>query len=232
MEFKRQEHRTIAEALSLLDRDLFLDSQCWFAGGTAIVMLLGEYRLSLDVDFLCADADGYRRLRGAAVEKGLPAFFGPPVSPIREFRADQYGIRTVFGINGQQIRFEIVREARIHLAGALHAGLNVPVLAVEDMFTEKLLANADRCQDRAVAYRDAFDLGMLLGAYGAFPDASVVKAEQAYGADIGRKMLWVTGKLADAAELRRAAEVLQMDPELAIAAIDRLRAEAARLWQI
>ena len=95
MEFKRQEHRTIAEALSLLDRDLFLDSQCWFAGGTAIVMLLGEYRLSLDVDFLCADADGYRRLRGAAVEKGLPAFFGPPVSPIREFRADQYGIRTV-----------------------------------------------------------------------------------------------------------------------------------------
>jgi hypothetical protein len=195
-------------------------------------MLLGEYRLSLDVDFLCSDADGYRRLRGAAVEKGLPAFFSPPVLPIRDFRADQYGIRTVFGINDQQIRFEIVREARIALNGALHPGLNVPVLAVEDMFAEKLLANADRCQDRAVAYRDALDLGMLLGAYGACPETSIAKTEQAYGADIGRKMRWVTGKLADVAELRHAANVLQMDPELAIAAIDRLRAETARIWPV
>ena len=34
-----------------------------FAGGTFCSMMCGEYRRSDDVDFLCADPDGYRNLR-------------------------------------------------------------------------------------------------------------------------------------------------------------------------
>jgi len=52
-EFKRPEHRIIAETLGLMDRDFLTTNQCWFGGGTAIVMKFGEYRRSLDVDFLC-----------------------------------------------------------------------------------------------------------------------------------------------------------------------------------
>ena len=230
MEFKRQEHRTIAEALTLMDSALLTESKCWFAGGTAIVMLLGEYRLSLDVDFLCADADGYRTLRAAAVEHGLAAFFAPPVTPLRDFRVDQYGIRTAIALNGQTVRFEIVREGRITLDGSLRSGLHVPVLATDDMFAEKLLANADRCQDRAVAYRDAFDLGMLLTRHEHIPVAAIAKAEHAYGADIARKIVWVVNKLSDRQETLQAAASLQMDGDLALTAIDLLRLEAIRIW--
>ncbi|ACI54100.1 Domain of unknown function DUF1814 [Rhizobium leguminosarum bv. trifolii WSM2304] len=230
MEFRRPEHRTIAAALRLMQGDFFLANKCWFAGGTAIVMHLDEYRLSLDVDFLCADGEGYRILRMAAVESGVGAFFGEPVTTLREFRTDQYGVRTVLTLEGQPIRFEIVREARIALEGAFDSRLNVPTLSLPDMFAEKLLANADRCQDRAVAYRDAIDLGMLLTRYVEIPAVAVVKATEAYGQDIERKIGWVLARLNDETELRHAASILQMDGDLALQAIAALRGEAQRLW--
>ncbi|WP_246505868.1 hypothetical protein [Mesorhizobium silamurunense] len=68
-EFRKPEHRIMAEALGLMDRDFL----------TAIVMKLGEYRRSLDLDFLCADADGYRELRTRASELGVGGFFPEPV---------------------------------------------------------------------------------------------------------------------------------------------------------
>ncbi|MBY5518642.1 nucleotidyl transferase AbiEii/AbiGii toxin family protein [Rhizobium leguminosarum] len=224
MEFRRPEHRTIAAALRLMETDFLLTNKCWFAGGTAIVMHLDEYRLSLDVDFLCANGDGYRVLRMAAVESGVGAFFGKPVAALRDIRTDQYGIRTVLTLDGQPIRFEIVREARIALEGTVDPRLSVPVLSLPDMFAEKLLANADRCQDRAVAYRDALDLGMLLTRYVEIPAVAV------HGQDIERKIGWVLARLEDETELRHAASVLQMDGDLAVRAIAALRGAARRLW--
>lgn len=232
MEFRRPEHRTIAAALRLMQADFFLANKCWFAGGTAIVMNLDEYRLSLDVDFLCADGEGYRVLRLAAIESGAGAFFGEPVTTLRDFRTDQYGIRTVLTLEDQAIRFEIVREARIALEGAFDSQLNVPMLSLPDMFAEKLLANADRCQDRTVAYRDAIDLGMLLTRYVEIPTVAILKATEAYGQDIERKIGWVLAKLKDETELRHAASVLQMDGDLAVRAIAALRREAQRLWLV
>ncbi|PCK85593.1 hypothetical protein CPT32_18035 [Rhizobium sophoriradicis] len=230
MEFRRPEHRTIAAALRLMQADFILANRCWFAGGTAIVMHLDEYRLSLDVDFLCADGEGYRVLRTAAVENGVRAFFGEPVTTLRDFRTDQYGLRTVLTLEGQPIRFEIVREARIALEGTFDSRLNVPTLSLPDTFAEKLLANADRCQDRAVAYRDAIDLGMLLTRYVEIPAVAVEKATEAYGQDIQRKIGWVLTRLQDEKELKHAASVLQMDGDLAVQAVTALRGEAQRLW--
>ncbi|WP_036241220.1 nucleotidyl transferase AbiEii/AbiGii toxin family protein, partial [Mesorhizobium sp. STM 4661] len=108
-EFKRPEHRIIAETLGLMDREFLAANQCWFGGGTAIVMKLGEYRRSLDVDFLCADADGYRELRTRATERGVRAFFPEAVEAVRDFQIDQYGLRTVLRLKGQLIKFEIIR---------------------------------------------------------------------------------------------------------------------------
>ena len=228
--FEKPEHRIIAEALGLMDRDFLTANQCWFGGGTAIVMKLGEYRRSLDLDFLCADAGGYRELRTQASELGVRAFFPESVDAIRDFQIDQYGLRTVVRLKGQPIRFEVVREGRIDLRGHFDEDLGVPALVPADMFAEKLLANADRCQDRAVAYRDAFDLGMLVKAYGQMPTKALDKAQAAYGSDIERKIAWVVAKLRDQSELRDAAEALQMDPVLGTDAISALRNEAARIW--
>ncbi|AZN99032.1 hypothetical protein EJ066_18865 [Mesorhizobium sp. M9A.F.Ca.ET.002.03.1.2] len=229
-EFKRSEHRIITEALGLMDRDFLIATQCWFGGGTAIVLKLGEYRRSLDIDFLCASAGGYRELRTSAVEHGVRAFFPEPVEPVRDFLIDQYGLRTVVRLKGQLIKFEVVREGRISLQGHFDADLNVPALVPADMFAEKLLANADRCQDRAVAYRDAIDLGMLVNAYGEIPIDALVKTQAAYGPDIRRKAAWVANRLQDADELRYAAEALQMEAGAARNAISAFRKEAIRIW--
>ncbi|WP_095203261.1 nucleotidyl transferase AbiEii/AbiGii toxin family protein [Mesorhizobium carmichaelinearum] len=229
-EFRRPEHRIIGEALALMDRDLLTANKCWFGGGTAIVMKFGEYRRSLDVDFLCADADGYRELRTHAVERGVRAFFPEPVEAVRDFQIDQYGLRTVVRLQGQLIKFEVIREGRIQLQGDFDNDLKVPILTAADMFAEKLLANADRCQDRATAYRDAIDLGILIGIYGRIPAEALGKAQTAYGADIRNKVAWVANKLQDRDELRDAAEVLQMDPGVAAKAISALRDEGIRLW--
>ncbi|PBC03061.1 nucleotidyl transferase AbiEii/AbiGii toxin family protein [Mesorhizobium sp. WSM3860] len=229
-EFRKPEHRIIAEALGLMDRDFLTTVQCWFGGGTAIVMKLGEYRRSLDLDFLCANANGYRELRTRASELGVRAFFPEPVQAVRDFQIDQYGLRTVVRLNGQPIRFEVVREGRIDLRGRFDEDLGVPALVPADMFAEKLLANADRCQDPATAFRDAFDLGMLVKSYGQIPTDALDKAERAYGPDIRLKVAWVVDKLQDKSELRDAADILQMDVAVGTDAFSALREEAARIW--
>lgn len=228
--FKLKEHRIISEALLLMNRDLLFTNKCWFGGGTAIVLKLDEYRRSLDIDFVCSDPDGYRELRSAAVELGTRGFFRKPVEALREFKVDQYGLRTAIELHGQPMRFEIIREARIQVYGRHDDELGVPTLLLTDMFAEKLLANADRCLDRAVAYRDAFDLGMLATSHGNIPPEALTKATAAYGRDIERKLLWVVGKLQDADELRNAAGILRMDAADAQKAVVALEAECLRLW--
>lgn len=216
-----------------MDAALLLRCRCYFGGGTAIVLRNGEYRVSLDVDFLCSDAEGYRDLRTAAVERGARAFFGPGIETVRPFRTDQYGLRALLAWNGQRIKFEIVREARITLDGALDDRLGVPLLSVEDQFAEKLLANADRGLDRGVAYRDAIDLGHLTRAAGAIPPASIAKAEAAYGRDIPRNVARVLDLLADPAEIGHAVTVLRMthaDVRDAAASLARAAAAAWPAW--
>lgn len=131
---------------------------------------------------------------------------------------------------GQPIKFEIVREARIELEGSRDPDLKVPILSTNDMFAEKLLANADRCTDRSTGYRDALDLGCLVSAHEGIPADAVSKAEKAYGADIGRKMAWVLNRLLDKSEVGAAAASLQMDRDMAVNAISRLRTEGMRVW--
>lgn len=229
-ELMRQEHRVIVEALGLMDHAFLSANHCWFGGGTAIVLKLGEYRQSLDVDFLCSDADGYRELRSAAVEKGIRAFFPEPVESLRSFKIDQYGLRAALLLHGQTIKFEIIREARIDVQGHFDEQIGIPTLVVADMFAEKLLANADRCHDRSIAYRDAIDLGMLVRRYGSIPDAAVQKTVKAYGQDIERKLVWVINRLQDDKELRHAADVLNMSIEDAFEGIAALKIDVARIW--
>lgn len=228
--FERPEHKSIGQILRMMNGDFLAGNQCWFGGGTAIVLKYGEYRVSLDVDFLCSDPNGYRELRGAATQFGHRAFFAKPIEQIREFRIDQYGLRTAIRLNGQTIKFEIIREGRITVDGDFDPDIGVPTLTAVDMFAEKLLANADRCQDRAVAYRDAFDLGILVLNRGAIPDLAVSKAEAAYGPDIGRKVRWVVNHLMPGDEIASAADTLRMNPSLARDAIVALRTEGRRLW--
>lgn len=230
MTFSKPEHVIIADVLRRMNHRMLMDNKCWFGGGTAIVLRFGEYRRSLDVDFLCSDTDGYRELRNALVGKGPGALFPDDVRSVREVRADQYGIRMFLEHRGLPIKFEIVRESRITVEGETDPVLQVPTLLVRDMFAEKLLANSDRCMDRSTAYRDAVDLGRLVEATGSIPDEALAKAIAAYGDDIERKAVWVVEKLSGREELLNASEALQMDHQVAARAIASLKVEFQRIW--
>jgi hypothetical protein len=179
--YRKVVHRRIAGLLRSMKADLLASCQCYFGGGTAVVMMLDEYRESRDIDFLCASPSGYRRLREVVFDKGLSGLFDRPPKIARQARSDQYGIRAALIVGGAPIKFEIIREGRVSLGGKIDSGLGVPVLSRADMAAEKLLANADRGLDRATRSRDYIDLVAMQLRWGRTPVAASRKAHAAYG---------------------------------------------------
>jgi hypothetical protein len=179
--FRRPHHRKVAHVLQAMDAELLRRAKCYFGGGTAIAMLLDEYRESVDIDFLCADQEGYRMLRGSVFKRGLEELFVTKVEALRDVRADRDGIRAVLAVEGIPIKFKVVREARIGLDGTDVPKIPVPCLTRVDLFAEKLLANADRFGDRSAMSRDVIDLMMMESSWGPIPDRVWEKACSAYG---------------------------------------------------
>lgn len=157
-----------------------------FGGGTLIALRFGEYRESVDIDFLLSDVGHYRSMRQLLTgTDGINALLRsgqPPLTPLRDIRADQYGIRTMLLMAGQSIKFEIVLEGRIELAAPTAKDLvcGIPTLTVLDMATSKLLANSDRWADDGVFSRDVIDLAMMRPGLALLRQA-IAKAEAAYG---------------------------------------------------
>jgi hypothetical protein len=184
--FDRAHHQRIAQLLLALNGDLFRANHCLFGGGTAIALRYGEYRESVDVDFLVSDRDSYRHLRQLARDAvNLQPFMRDGVKPFllaREIRTDQYGIRTMVNVSNVPIKFEIILEARMELDSPSSDDIlcGIPTLTQVDMAASKLLANSDRWLDAGVFSRDIIDLAMMKLPLASLRRA-VVKAEQAYG---------------------------------------------------
>lgn len=190
--FSRLHHRRIALVLEALDADLLAANHCLFGGGTAVSLARGEYRESVDIDFLVSDAAGYRTLRQKLTEpEGLHAVLavGAAVKQVREVRADQYGIRSMLEVEGSRIKFEIVLEGRMTLdpPGPDDRLCGVATLTRLDMVASKLLANSDRWADDSVFSRDLIDLAMLQPK-GKLRQQAFDKAREAYGDSIDRDL--------------------------------------------
>ncbi len=234
--FRRPAHEGVVGLLRKLDRSFLDRCGCHFGGGTRIVLELGEYRESRDVDFLCASRDGYRLLRETVSERSLGLVEAKGVSLAREVRADQYGIRAWLAAGEFRIKFEILRESRIDLAGAKVAGIPVTCLDREHAFAEKFLANADRGLDASTLSRDAVDLAFMIEGWSAKDAAAgLAIAHGAYGAEADRKLEAVTSKLReDKAYRNRVVAGLAIEDTktlsagLAQLARDSWRREAAR----
>ena len=147
-DLKRPHHQRVLTLLNSLSTELLESTACFFGGGTRIVLELNEYRESLDVDFLCANQNGYRELRNHVSNRSLGGIFSEPPTLLRDVRADMYGIRTFVEVDAQPVKFEIIREARINLTGAKVADVPVPCLNHSSVIAEKFLANADRGLDK------------------------------------------------------------------------------------
>jgi hypothetical protein len=212
--FDRPHHQRIAKFLASLNADFLARSGCYFGGGTAIVLSLNEYRESVDMDFLCSSIDGYRALRNTITNTSLGDILSTPVELARDVRADRYGIRTFVRVDGMPIKFEIVREGRIDIMGSMDPVFGVPTLAREDMYAEKLLANADRCGDLSVVSRDAIDLAMLIAHWGAIPKEAWTKARRAYGQSIDTSYAKAIDLVSDRAYLTSCLQKMHMEPTL------------------
>jgi hypothetical protein len=155
--------------------------------------MFGEYRESVDIDFLVSDILCYRRLREIVTGSGSIAnIFKEDATQTIQFgdvRTDQYGIRTSILVAGQPIKFEIVLEGRIELELPNPSDVicGVSTLTKLDMATSKLLANSDRWGDDSIFNRDVIDLAMIPLSLPTLRRA-VAKAETAYGESILRDL--------------------------------------------
>lgn len=189
-EFRRPHHRVIARTLKSLNTQLLSEATCYFGGGTQLAMSFGEYRESRDIDFLCSSRAGFRLLRQEVGDRSLGRIVSRTLPLARDVRADRDGVRTFFDVDGIRIKFEILLEGRIDLAGEVDTRLSVPTLRIEHAIAEKLLANADRGLDDSTLSRDLIDLAfaaihvnkqaLLTG---------LVIAEQAYGSSVQHMLL-------------------------------------------
>ena len=200
--FNRPHHQQIAKVLESLNADLLKQYNCLFAGGTAIALRYGEYRESVDIDFLVSDLASYRHLRNLVREQGLQALMRSPAAgqlQTSDICSDQYGIRTKVFVEGKPIKFEIVLEGRIALANPRKKDsiAGVATLTRLDMAASKLLANSDRGLDRGMHCRDVIDLAMLKLSKTEFADA-ITKTKVAYGEAILKDLSKVIDRLGEA----------------------------------
>jgi hypothetical protein len=148
----------------------------------------GEYRESVDMDFLVSDINKYRSLRQLLTgPNGIAALTlsGRELVLAREIRADQYGIRTMIRVGDTNIKFEIISEGRIVFEAPkskdqIHG---IAILSRLDLISSKLLANADRWSDDGVFNRDAIDLAMMRVSKKELHQA-IEKSQEAYGDSI------------------------------------------------
>lgn len=190
--FEREHHRDVALVLQSLEPLVLAQRHCFFGGGTTMALRYGEYRESVDIDFLVSDRAGYRELRQMlGGVHGLDPLLrkGMKLELAREVRTDQYGIRTHVRSGGSVVKFEIMLEGRIELAapGEEDRICGVQTLSALDLSTEKLLANADRWADDSVFSRDLIDLAMQ-GADQELLKAACAKAEGSYGAAVRQSL--------------------------------------------
>jgi hypothetical protein len=198
--FERDHHVRIATILQALDAELLAAHSCFFGGGTAIVLSRGEYRESVDIDFLVSDRAGYQALRHLLTgQSGIQSLAraGMQLASVREIRADQYGIRTMLRVAEVEIKFEIVLEGRIELEvpRAEDRICGIVALTPLDMAASKLLANSDRWADDAVFSRDLIDLAML-DLPRPLLALAIKKAAGAYGESIQRDLFSAIESLA------------------------------------
>jgi hypothetical protein len=182
MTFRLEHHNKILTILECLDCEVLREGSAYFGGGTLLALDFEEYRWSNDVDFISSiGTEGYKYLRTLIFDHGYKALFRDS-SKIKIGRSttDQYGIRMIIGVDDIWIKTEIIAENRFQLDLPRYPKWSpVPCLSLNDCFTSKLLANADRYMDSSVEARDLIDLAVLR-LQSQIPQSSIDKAENTY----------------------------------------------------
>ena len=199
--------------LEAFDAEVLADADCFFVGGSAIAMALDLYRETVDIDFLCASAEGFQKLRNM-VSTDLGDLLKSPLKQLREVRKDRDKIMTFLEVEGTPVKIELFRETRVSVSGEIDPASKLPTLSRSDFFSQKLMANADRWAETSVFSRDIIDLAMMIQGWGDIPKEAWDKATNAYGRDISRCFHYATRRVSDQKHLANCLARLKMDPWL------------------
>lgn len=180
MSFTLGHHKAISKALFNFNSKYLADNKILFGGGTRIALELGEYRESVDIDFICPDRSSYRAVREQVTNTTLGALVSNDFNYIREVRPDRDAVRTAIEVDGVKIKLEFVSFDNYQLKPASNTGLfPVPYLDQMSCFYTKLLANADR--KLSPPCKDIFDLLAMRKHWGAIPNEAVEHSATHYG---------------------------------------------------
>lgn len=165
--FNRDHHRAIAVVLNAFNPDYFYERRCYFGGGTLLALSFGEYRQSIDIDFLISDPDQIRLLRRDLHDRGYSVLFkkAEPKFPLRPDQPRVTRDKVVFAVQPHDtpLKVEIIFEERIVLDDAREAPFTaMPCLTIRDSIAEKLMANTDRGLDTAYFAKDLIDLAFVV----------------------------------------------------------------------
>lgn len=226
MEYKHKRHETIAKALANFNADFLEKNNVLFGGGTRIAMELGEYRESVDIDFLCPDIQSYREVRKQVTSNALGDITRKPFDLAREVRFDRYGVRTVINVDDTPIKLELVSFADYRLKKDDTTPFPVPSIDRESCYVTKLLAHADR--SAMPDKKDFIDLMMMYSHWGAPSQNAWAEVERHYGQAPKKTLEKALNSFIDNPEkIYAAAAKLHMDSP---ALKDQLL-ESAQVWQ-
>lgn len=178
-QLKKPHHKVIAKALQQINGEFLGLNNILFGGGTRIALELNEYRESIDLDFLCADKKAYRTVRQEVSSSSLGRLVRHEFNYKRSIRADRDAVRCFILINNIPIKLEFIAFADYPLTKDHQTIFEVPVLDRNSCFFTKLLANADRYNDKP--YKDIFDILAMINAWGDIPKIAWIKAHYLYG---------------------------------------------------
>lgn len=178
--YQRKRHQLIAKCLENFNSKFLAEHNILFGGGTRIALEFGEYRESVDIDFLCNDKNAYRAVRQQVTNQSLGDLVRQDFNYGRDIIFDRYGVRTFIVVAGVNIKLEFVAFDNYQLKPDLEAPLfPVPYINHESCFVTKLLANADRLGVKP--YKDIFDIVVMCSYLGEIPQASMLEAYSHYG---------------------------------------------------
>lgn len=173
-------HQIIESALNEFNADFFCANNIVFGGGTRIALELGEFRESVDIDFLCPNRDSYRAVREQVMNTTLGLLVKKDFTYVRDIRADRDAVRTIISHKGIKIKLEFVSFDNYDLKSCFDTTkFPVPFLDKTSCFYTKLLANADR--KLVSPYKDILDIIAMYKAWGNIPNEAIKLAENRYG---------------------------------------------------
>lgn len=214
------------QILQGIDKQLLIEQQAYFGGGTMLALEQNNYRLSYDLDFIC-NLNRFNQLKRWFASYDPQQLFPESNFTIKDLRKDAYSIRIPIKTQPElpAVKLEFIAETRFEIERYETGKIDgLPLLNNTDRFTSKLLANADRGIDSSTYSRDLIDLAILRLSQ-PIPKDAIATAEANY--QVVEPLIEAIEKFQNKPELRNACyTALRIDnPILIIDGLDLLAAD-------